>query len=746
MTAGFDTETYLIRPAQLAPPMVCLAIATDTGRWLYHVHPERMPQGPRGMPDDATKRKLQQLFKGSSSFREAKPPADTAKGAFEWLLQTQEVAAGLNTAYDLAVCGRQWPDLYPLIFSTLDEDRIIDVGLCQQLIDNAHGKLKYWGLTGGYSLHALEKRILKRDRGDQKKKPNAWRLRYRELEGVDLHEWPKEAVEYALEDAVGAKEIFDAQWASEDQKFLKDAPNQQRAAHALHLMMCWGVMVDEPRVLELLKLAEKRYWELTESLVKKGLVRGDNVLKNLRWTRDTKAAKSRMLEVCRQNNLPIKLTDTGYKKYFAELDRRGIDPVKHGYRFEDMLSPDEILEYTSVDEDACKESGDEILMEYSLRSQLHSVVNTHVPDLLKGVKTPIQPRYTTMVDSGRTACSKSRSEDGKKNSFSPTNGFQFQNPKRAFLWIPPGEKKAVPLFPLGVGIRECFVARHRKLFADNDYSGLELHTGAQACLDTVSFSRLAETLNEGVDPHLDFGASMMGISYVDAKARKHEGTIKYYRQLAKVANFGLPGGLGWRGLIGFARGYGVKLTEAEAKKLIADWFEKYPEWRAYFRWIRDCLDLESGRGDFTQLYVGRVRGSCRYTEACNTFFQGLGADVAKRALYEVQKRCYTVVDGPDSVLYGVRPVGFIHDEILAEVDEELAHEQAFQLAEVMVREGNVYLPDVPVRCVPALSKRWCKDAEAVFNKDGRLQPYDLARDGRWEVYYDQNANEKVKWA
>jgi DNA polymerase I-like protein with 3'-5' exonuclease and polymerase domains len=347
-----------------------------------------------------------------------------------------------------------------------------------------------------------------------------------------------------------------------------------------------------------------------------------------------------------------------------------------------------------------------------------------------------------MVESGRTACAKSRAEGGKK-AFSPTNGFQQQNPKRSFMWMPPGEKKAVPLFPPGVGIRECFEAREGMLYADDDYSGLELHTGAQVCLNTVGYSQLAVALNAQIDPHLDFGASMMGISHEEALSRKHEKSVKSFRQLAKIGNFGLPGGLGLRGVIGFARGYGVKLTESEGKTLIANWFTKYPEWKDYFRWIRDRLDRVTQLGDFEQLYVNRWRGRCRYTEACNTLFQGLGADVAKNGLYEVAKHCY--VQMPNSVLYGARPVGFIHDEILAEVHEELAHEQAFEIADIMVREGNKLLPDVPVRCVPALSKRWCKDAEAVFDKAGRLQPYDLAREGRWDVYYDTNASVKVKW-
>ena len=54
-------------------------------------------------------------------------------------------------------------------------------------------------------------------------------------------------------------------------------------------------------------------------------------------------------------------------------------------------------------------------------------------------------------------------------------------------------------------------------------------------------------------------AQQLGISYEDALARKHDKDVKHHRQISKVANFGLPGGLGVRGLIGYAHGYGIKL-------------------------------------------------------------------------------------------------------------------------------------------------------------------------------------------
>ena len=453
------------------------------------------------------------------------------------MLSDSDPLYGLNVAYDLGVSVREWPELMPQVFKALDERRIVDVGLSQQLIDNAHGRMKIIQSTMGYSLAALERRHLKRDRSEQKSAPNAWRLRYRELADVPLHLWPEEAVDYAIEDSVGALLIGDKQWNSPDRRYMENSPTQAGAAFALHLLMCWGVMTDSLKIDVLLRVAKKKYWELSGDLADKGLVRDDTVAREMQWTRDTQAAKEHMLKVCRLHGLPIKITATGYKKYVKEMEDRGVPRDKwYTHPPETVLTPEEQFKYVSLDEEACRDTGDETLIAYSLRSQLHSVINTHVPDLLNGQHTPIQPRYTTIVESGRTSCSKSRSDDGKRTR-SPTNGFQFQNPKRSFLWIPPGTSKPVPLFPPGVGIRECFVARPGKLFADNDFSGLELCTGAQACMDKVGYSRLGEALNAGIDPHLDFGATLMGISYEEARARRHDKVVKDYRQRAKVMNF-----------------------------------------------------------------------------------------------------------------------------------------------------------------------------------------------------------------
>src|SRR5690606_34743176 len=90
------------------------------------------------------------------------------------------------------------------------EGRVRDVLIDQKLIDIAHGRLGGIKVAGKlvreyrYSLADLEKRLLGIDRSAQKTGPDIWRLRYHELYDVPLEEWPKDAVDYAIADAIGA--------------------------------------------------------------------------------------------------------------------------------------------------------------------------------------------------------------------------------------------------------------------------------------------------------------------------------------------------------------------------------------------------------------------------------------------------------------------------------------------------------------------------------------------------------------
>jgi len=145
--------------------------------------------------------------------------------------------------------------------------------------------------------------------------------------------------------------------------------------------------------------------------------------------------------------------------------------------------------------------------------------------------------------------------------------------------------------------------------------------------------------------------------------------------------------------------------------------------RLFFDYVNKLIDEDTGEGRVDQLFSDRIRGGCYYNAAANSFFQGLGADAAKRALYLVSRACYAE---PGSVLYGSRPIAFVHDEIILETaDTPRAHDVAVELGRVMVEGANEFLPNVPARVEPLLARCWSKRAKPTYDTNGRLVPWQL---------------------
>ena len=231
---------------------------------------------------------------------------------------------------------------------------------------------------------------------------------------------------------------------------------------------------------------------------------------------------------------------------------------------------------------------------------------------------------------------------------------------------------------------------------------------------------MARAINDGRDLHLGVAASLLSITYEEALRNMEVGCseTKEQRQLSKALNFGVPGGMGAAAFSSFAKNYGVDISEDEAQRLKQEWLFAWPEMREYFRHIGG---LSMMGNDFTieQLRSGRLRGGTNYCAGCNTLFQGLAADGAKNAIWEVAKECYVEKDSP---LFGCRPVAFIHDELLVEVPEGIEERTAAadRLAEVMVSAMEVWIPDVKISAEPAAMTRWLKGAEEVRDDKGRL--------------------------
>lgn len=334
-----------------------------------------------------------------------------------------------------------------------------------------------------------------------------------------------------------------------------------------------------------------------------------------------------------------------------------------------------------LDRDTCAQTGDPLLADYAEISGLKKRLSTDVPLLRRGL---IQTRFNSLLETGRT-------------SSSPN----------------------VQNLPRTGGTRECFVPRAGNVFAAADYSAFELRTVAQVMIAIDIPSKLAEALNQGFDPHLEVARVVANCTYEQAADRlaKGDDEIERARQVGKVANFGFPGGLGLARFCDFARsGYGVTITEDEARDLKEKWITAWPEFRAYFDWI--STQCNGSPAKIEQVFVKRFRGGCSYTEACNTLFQGLASDAAKHAGFLVSRACYA---DPASVLYGGRIVNFVHDELIVEVrDDERAADAAEELARLMVEGASKFLPDVPPIAEPLLMRRWSKKAKPVRDAGGRL--------------------------
>jgi DNA polymerase I-like protein with 3'-5' exonuclease and polymerase domains len=233
------------------------------------------------------------------------------------------------------------------------------------------------------------------------------------------------------------------------------------------------------------------------------------------------------------------------------------------------------------------------------------------------------------------------------------------------------------------------------------------------------------------DAHSYFGGQLIGIDYEEALRRKKEDpTFKSGpRKIGKAINFSLPGGVGPKRFAAMSLAlykageleHPISLDEARVYK--EKYLEAYPEMALYFRHI-ELLTQEDL--PLKQFVSNRVRRSNRYTALANSYFQGLAADLAKRALWYVTVACYAV---PDSPLYGSRVVAFVHDEIICEIPEDRGHEGALEIQRLMVLAANEVAPDVPFTAEPALMRAWIKKATDQYDANGRLVPWKCKKCG-----------------
>lgn len=698
---AFDTETYLIRDGLVAPPMVCLSWASSDG----------------GL-DLLDKTDALEWWR-----------SNIARPDLNWV--------GHNVAYDMVVLLNEAPDTTPHVFKAYLEGRVHDTMIRESLLLNATGDFN----NRNPALVGLVKKYLNRDRSSEKAGPDVWRLRYAELDGIPVDQWPVAARSYALDDAADTLRVAVAQarepvWVHasgrssnlvlEDGGIVNEIA-QVQAALALQLMTVYGLHVDQEAAQALQAEYQAEADALGLQLVATGLKRADG-------STDTKKVKARIIDALTADatdeqraahvqrvadaerdfhDSEAALVEAGEKKkagnWTATREHKAEVAAWKSLGFDIPTTPSgnvktgaEILE-TITDEQI------ELLVRYE---KAEKRLSTYLDPMVNAGDNALCPGYGVLKRSGRTS------------SWGPN----IQN------------------FPRKGGERECFVPRPGFLYVAADYSTLELRAWAQVCLDLGLPSEMATALQQGRDLHADLGAQLLGWTYdymMEALDGLHgpekKAQAKSFRSVAKPANFGLPVGMGAQKFEESARkSYGINFEEIGLDPAVPRdaWYQRWTEAYPYFDHVKGLLvtvgteevKLEDGTTEVREIRKcairhprsGRVRGGCFFTDAANSYFQGMAADGAKEALFRVALECYA---DPSSPLFGCRPVAFIHDEIIMEAPIERAQGAARRLSEVMVLAMDKFIPDIPIVCEADIMDRWAKGAESKTLEDGTLSVY-----------------------
>jgi len=707
---SLDTETFLMGEGAIAPKVICISLAT-------RINPNRIESDLLAHCDDRTLPIL------------------------EGLLGNDDVALiGHNMAYDLTCLISTWEHLRPLIYDKLGKGLVHDTQIREKLLNlGQFGHIQDLPQPDGgsrrvsYTLSSLEKRYTGVDRSEFKEGDDIWRLRYHELEGKAAEDYPTEARDYALDDAIGTLRVF------EEQELRRSAPRgpgscnteelQVFADFCLRVMTINGVRIDrELRDSKAKELGERMLPENLPRLIRSGILRPATP------PRPYKNMKKKLAEVF--PDLPADQYDTfDWEPYRENLQENGIkftSPKKPSVNTKALaevilaVCEEHQIPPTKTPSGAISAEGavlevlapfNKILQEYKDRQEIARLVNSELPKL---DADRVHPEFDILKETGRTS--------SYGGSLYPSTNIQQVDPRA----------------------RDCFIPDPGHVFASVDYSALELVSVAQKTFSLFGYSVHRDKVLAGYDLHSflgsqlalhldeDFAQTAKGLDadevydkFFALKTSENQSDRKFWkhwRTFAKPTGLGYPGGLGPATFVKFAAAvYGVAVDEGTAAQLKELWLGTYPEMVDYFIWInQDCQDQSDPSLYCYETPMGMWRACCSYCACANgACMQSPSAEGAKKAIIKVVRECET----PGSLLYGCKPWAFIHDEIMLQIpDDLLAGARADRVAELMVDGMKEVFPDVPIEAEPALMRRWSKAAEEVRDDEGNLLVWEPEED------------------
>lgn len=223
---ALDYETYLIDSLSPIPKAVCISWAANAESGIY--------------------------------------PADEMGEFVAYAFNSDRLLIAQNAVFECLVTFQNYPHLREAVITKLERGEVFCTQLYQALIDNIVKSPSY-----AFGLAGLVKYYLGLDISATKHGTDVWRLRYNELDGVPLADWPQEAIDYAVGDSVFALEIYKRQ--------VRDHSNIEfsshlRAGSALNYFASTGILIDKEVLAVLEAELDDKLNPLYEELMNLGFV------------------------------------------------------------------------------------------------------------------------------------------------------------------------------------------------------------------------------------------------------------------------------------------------------------------------------------------------------------------------------------------------------------------------------------------------------------------------------------------
>lgn len=604
-----------------------------------------------------------------------------------------------NANFECGVTYAWYPNLREKLINALSSGKIICTKLLQQM-----GDLQAEKRLHNYSLAGLIKHYFDKDITATKGE-DAWRMRYNELYGVPLVEWPQEAVDYAIDDSIWALRVY------QRQKKLNIKGTVEAEFH-LNLMAAHGITTSQERV----NVLEDEIYENLQPQYKYLLEKG--ILSLRKGVRRPKTEAKILKEYIKENIPEVLYTPKGNVRHDGE--------ALQAY-------------YTATE--------DKVIESYINISQYDKVLTAFV-SRLKGNEL-IRTQYSALVSTGRTSSSTSRAYPSVniqqmprsvkgmtwdvRNCFIPRPGYQFVAIDYAGL----------ELASTGHQLSKFF---KRSALCETINSGItpiDLHSNFAKEIASIKWNRK--------------------VTYEEFVANKKKPEYAAIRQLAKPINLGFPGGIGydtmrtlllrdgvqthfkvleesskkaplwhaWRQLRGEFPSLRVcrlakdkwAIVEDELVFLKKTLFRLYPDLELFlkdshlrfldgdnFRWTKNDYGEWEKEPAYTYNIYGINRKWCTYTSFCNGYLmQTPSAMGAKKMVCDISKKYHNSK--------AVNLIAFIHDEIIFEVvDSEEKYAIIEDISNMMIDSMQEVLTNVRICVEASLMNYWSKSDE-IWSKE-----------------------------